>query len=157
MATTRKSTPGARRGAAKKTSAPRKSAQTGKTAQTSKATQTSKTTEPRKTAQPRKAAAAKESAPRTEPAPSNGKKLSLRKIAVSAAAELGELIGQSPERIIGVDKSNDGWQVNVEVTESRRIPNTTDILAVYEVDVDSDGDVIAYRRVNRYVRGRIEE
>jgi DNA mismatch repair ATPase MutL len=82
---------------------------------------------------------------------------SLRTIAVSAARELAQLIGQAPEGIVGVEKRDDGWLVQVEVVESRRIPETTDILAVYEVDVDNDGTVTGYRRRDRYVRGRIQE
>jgi Gas vesicle synthesis protein GvpO len=82
---------------------------------------------------------------------------SLRMIAVTAARELSELIGQVPEGIVGVERDEDGWRVQVEVVESRRIPETTDILAVYEVDVDSDGDVTGYRRLKRYVRGQTEE
>ena len=37
--------------------------------------------------------------------------------------------------------------------ELRRIPNTTDVLASYDVEVDSDGELQGYRRVHRYVRG----
>jgi hypothetical protein len=81
----------------------------------------------------------------------------LRTIAVTAARELSELIGQAPEGIVGVERDEDGWRVQVEVVESRRIPETTDILAVYEVDVDSDGAVTGYRRLKRYVRGQTEE
>jgi hypothetical protein len=82
---------------------------------------------------------------------------SLRTIAVTAAAELSELIGQAPESIVAVEKVEDGWRVQVQVVESRRIPETTDIMAVYEVDVDPDGVVTGYRRLDRYVRGRIRE
>jgi hypothetical protein len=81
----------------------------------------------------------------------------LRTIAVTAAAQLSELIGHAPEGIVAVERGEDGWRVQVEVVESRRIPETTDILAVYEVDVDNDGDVTGYRRLNRHVRGQIEE
>ena len=35
----------------------------------------------------------------------------------------------------------------------RRIPDTTDVLALYEIDVDEDGDLEGYRRVRRYARG----
>jgi hypothetical protein len=82
---------------------------------------------------------------------------SLRTIAVTAATELAQLIGQKPEGIVGVEQVEDGWRVQIEVVESRRIPETTDILAVYEVDVDTDGMVTGYRRLNRYVRGRIQD
>ncbi|MFD7160496.1 gas vesicle protein [Kribbella sp. NPDC059898] len=84
-------------------------------------------------------------------------KTSLRTVAVTAAKELAELIGRAPEGIVGVEKQEDGWCVRVEVVESHRIPETTDILAVYEVDVDDAGTVLSYRRTDRYVRGRIQD
>jgi hypothetical protein len=46
--------------------------------------------------------------------------------------------------------------VQVEVLELRRVPNTTDVLAVYEVSVDRDGDLEGYTRLHRYVRGTPE-
>ena len=39
------------------------------------------------------------------------------------------------------------------MVEVRRIPNTTDVLAMYEVEVDGKGSLQGYRRVRRYVRG----
>jgi len=78
-------------------------------------------------------------------------------VALTAARELSDLIGQVPEGIVAVEKHEDGWRVQVEVVESHRIPETTDILAVYEVDVDTDGAVTGYRRMDRYIRGRIQE
>ncbi|MEU8227218.1 gas vesicle protein [Kribbella sp. NPDC048915] len=84
-------------------------------------------------------------------------KQSLRSIAIMAAKELSDLIGQDPESIVGVEKRDDGWLVQVQVVESRRVPATTDIMAVYEVEVDEDGEVTGYRRADRYVRGRIQE
>jgi hypothetical protein len=82
---------------------------------------------------------------------------SLRSIAVAAAGELAAMIGQQAEGIVGIEKHDDGWRVQVEVIETRRIPDTTDILAIYEVDVEADGTVSGYRRRNRYVRGRFED
>jgi hypothetical protein len=43
--------------------------------------------------------------------------------------------------------------VDVEVVEVRRIPDTTDVLALYEVTTDSDGILQGYRRLRRYARG----
>jgi hypothetical protein len=82
---------------------------------------------------------------------------SLRNVAIMAARELAQLIGHDPEGIVAVEKRDEGWLVRVEVVEAHRIPATTDILAVYEVEVDADGGVTGYRRQDRYVRGRIQE
>lgn len=45
------------------------------------------------------------------------------------------------------------WRVCVDVVEVARIPDTTSLMATYEVDLDEDGDLLGYRRVRRYHRG----
>lgn len=70
-----------------------------------------------------------------------------------AAEELLQLTGKDVEGIVGLQRSDDGWTVEVEVLEVRRIPDTTDVLALYEVDADEDGSLIGYRRLRRYGRG----
>ena len=75
------------------------------------------------------------------------------RVAAEAARQLVELTGKDAEGVVGLDRSDDGWKVEVEVVEVRRIPNTTDVLAMYEVEVDGRGSLQGYRRVRRYVRG----
>lgn len=75
------------------------------------------------------------------------------RIAAEAARQLVELTGKDAEGVVGLDRSDDGWKVEVEVVEVRRIPNTTDVLAMYEVEVDGKGSLQGYRRVRHYVRG----
>ena len=74
-------------------------------------------------------------------------------MAATAAAQLLELTGRATEGIIGLEKRDDGWRVQVEVVEVRRIPNTTDVLALYEIDADDKGNLQGYRRIRRYARG----
>jgi Gas vesicle synthesis protein GvpO len=91
-------------------------------------------------------------APRAEAAP----KASGARIAEAAARQLGELTDKDIEGVIGLQKTDDGWQVELEVLELSRIPTTTDVLASYELTVDSSGELQGYRRVKRYVRGQAE-
>jgi Gas vesicle synthesis protein GvpO len=65
-----------------------------------------------------------------------------------------ELTGKDPESVTGVKRSQDGWLVTVEVVEDRRIPSSTDVLSTYETEIDGDGELLSYRRVQRYSRGR---
>ena len=111
----------------------------------SKESSGAKKTSAKKTPAPRKRA----SAPRAEAdrPPNPGR------IAAEAARQLVELTGKEPEGVVGLDRSDDGWKVEVEVLEVSRIPNTTDVLAMYEVEVDGKGSLQGYRRVRRYVRG----
>jgi Gas vesicle synthesis protein GvpO len=70
--------------------------------------------------------------------------------------QIGELTGKEPEGVTGVEPTDDGWLVTVEVVEDRRIPSTTDLLATYETEMGLDGELISYRRVRRYARGRAD-
>lgn len=81
------------------------------------------------------------------------KRMSGPQIAASAAKQLLELTGKGAEGVTGLERTDDGWTVQVEVVEVRRIPDTTDVLALYEVTVDSDGDLEGYKRLRRYTRG----
>ncbi len=99
----------------------------------------------------RKSAAKKSSsAPRTEASP---RKRRGPQIAAEAAHQLVELTGRDVEGVTSLERTEDGWRVEVEVLEVRRIPDTTDVLATYELTLDEDGDIEGYRRLHRYVRG----
>ena len=88
-------------------------------------------------------------APRSEaPRRANGVQIASR-----AAEELHQLTGREAEAIIGLSRNDEGWTVQVEVLELSRIPSTTDVLALYEIDASAEGALQGYRRLERYVRG----
>lgn len=78
-------------------------------------------------------------------------------IALQATRQFAELAGKDVEGVAGLRRTDDGWVVVLDVVELRRIPQTTDVLAGYEITVDSSGDLQEYRRTHRYVRGQVEE
>ena len=81
-------------------------------------------------------------------------RLTAANAARGAMAEIGDLTGHHVEAVVSVQRNDDGWLVGVEVVESHRIPDSADILATYEVCLDEDGELISYRRVQRYSRGQ---
>lgn len=82
---------------------------------------------------------------------------SVARVARHALKELEALVGCPAEGVVGVRKDDDGWVVTVEVLEIGRVPETTDVLASYEVRVDKEGDVAGYQRVRRYLRAQVED
>ena len=70
-----------------------------------------------------------------------------------AARRVHDLTGLEPENVVAITPKDDGWEVGVEVTELHRIPDTTDIMAVYQVELDPDGGLVSCRRGQRYHRG----
>ncbi|MGV9770517.1 gas vesicle protein GvpO [Streptosporangium sp. NPDC003464] len=67
---------------------------------------------------------------------------------------IADLTGKAPEGVTFVQPQENGWRVGVEVVEDRRIPSSGDILALYEAEMDQEGDLLSYRRTRRYKRGR---
>jgi hypothetical protein len=135
----------------------RKSSASGES-RTSGATKSSSAKKaPAKKSATRKSAAKKSSSgsqPDQERPAAKAAKPSAMKVARAAAEQLTELTGRRPEVVVGVERNDDGWQVELEVVESRRIPDSTDILATYRVQVDENGEMLGYYRAQRYVRGK---
>ena len=82
--------------------------------------------------------------------------LTAAQAARTAQRQIAELTGKQPEGVTGVGPAEDGWVVGVEVVEHRRIPSSSDILAAYETALDLGGELLSYRRVRRYPRGRTD-
>jgi hypothetical protein len=80
------------------------------------------------------------------------------KAARLAADYVATMTGKEPEGIVSLEQADHGgWVIGVEVVETRRIPDSTDILAVYEAELDAEGELAAYRRVKRYSRCQVGE
>ncbi len=92
--------------------------------------------------------------PEPEPEPEAPKRIPARKIARWAAEQVQEMSGKESEAVTSVRRTDDGWVVSLEVVETRKIPETSDILATYEAEMDTDGELISYQRTKRYTRGR---
>ncbi|MGO2643045.1 gas vesicle protein [Brevibacterium aurantiacum] len=74
-----------------------------------------------------------------------------------AVEQFSALTGRSPESVVGARWVDDHWAVRLEVVESRRVPDTADLLAEYDIQLDGQGELLEYSRQNRYVRGRPSE
>lgn len=80
------------------------------------------------------------------------------KAARLAADYVATMTGKEPEGIVSLERAeHGGWVIGVEVVETRRIPDSTDILAVYEAELDAEDELVAYRRVKRYSRCQVRE
>ena len=83
--------------------------------------------------------------------------LTAAQAAQAALRQIAELTGKQVEGITGVGPAEAGWVIGMEVVEDRRIPSSSDILAAYEAELDLDGELLSYRRVRRYPRGRADQ
>jgi len=84
-------------------------------------------------------------------------RLSARDLAREAKATILDLTGRSPETVSAFQWDGESWLISVETCELTRIPNTTDVMASYVVQLDDSGGLLGYKRDRRYLRGEAEE
>jgi hypothetical protein len=85
-------------------------------------------------------------------AETNGR-LTARELTRLAQGTVEELTSYTPEGVSGFQWDGETWLVTVDVCELSRIPNTTDVMANYVVQLDDTGGLMGYKRTRRYVRG----
>ncbi|MEV1002103.1 gas vesicle protein GvpO [Nonomuraea sp. NPDC050202] len=69
---------------------------------------------------------------------------------------IADLTEKEVEGITSVQPAEEGWLVNVEIVEDRRIPSSGDILAIYQAQIDEEGRLLSYRRLRRYKRSNAD-
>ena len=67
-------------------------------------------------------------------------------------------LGKKPaDGVTGLSKTDGGWSISLEALERKAIPETMDVLGVYEVCVDADGGLLRFERKRLRKRGETEE
>ncbi|MEV0273755.1 MAG: gas vesicle protein [Hamadaea sp.] len=79
--------------------------------------------------------------------------LTTAEAAQAGLRHVADLTGNETVGIVSVEPSDQGWLIGVETVEERRVPSSTDVLALYTAEIDLDGELLSYRRVRRYSRG----
>lgn len=59
--------------------------------------------------------------------------------------------------VSAVAKTEEGWRVVVELVERAAVPDTMDLLGVYELRLDQEGELVGYERTRIRRRSDLEE
>jgi hypothetical protein len=87
---------------------------------------------------------------------SDGARPAIADIVAKALRQFVELNGQTPDRVSGLRRADDGWSILVDVVDLERVPATTSVLSTYRVDVDGAGTLIGYERIRRFTRASVD-
>jgi hypothetical protein len=79
-----------------------------------------------------------------------------RSAARHAREQLEELLGKPVESVSSLERTHDGWVVALEVVELQRVPESTDVLASYELELDGDLNFRRYQQARRYHRAQAD-
>lgn len=74
-----------------------------------------------------------------------------------ARSQVESLLGLEVESVSGLERSDGQWSVTLEAVGLRRVPETTDVLATYEVVLDDDRKLVRVAQTRRYLRSQVEE
>ncbi len=61
------------------------------------------------------------------------------------------------DAVIGLSKAEGEWVVSLEALERKAIPEAMDILGLFEIHLDSDGNLIRFERKKLRKRGETED
>lgn len=80
--------------------------------------------------------------------------MELREVIDSAKEGLLAMMNLKLSSVIEASKAEEGWRVAIELVERKAIPDTQDLLGVYEVRLDENGRMTSYER--KRVRRRMD-
>ncbi len=82
--------------------------------------------------------------------------MDLMEVQKRAVPHITELLGKRPESISSIEKNNEGWSITCDILEKKSIPETYDLLKVFEFMVDKEGRVIRFKQLRKIRRGDLD-
>ena len=70
----------------------------------------------------------------------------MSQIVEAARSELASLTGLELGSTLAASREGEGWRVSIEVVEKHSLPDGMDILATYDVVLDTEGNVAGFKR-----------
>jgi len=67
-------------------------------------------------------------------------------------------LGKKPaDGVTGLSRTEEGWTILLEALERKAIPDTMDVLGLYEVRLDNEGNLRSFERKKLRKRGETKE
>ena len=81
--------------------------------------------------------------------------MGLPELVRNARAKLAALTGLPISSTLSIRKDECCWYLQLEVVEKRSLPDSQDILAIYEMTMDQEGNILDFSRVGMRRRGDV--
>lgn len=69
-----------------------------------------------------------------------------KEVSEKAKRELVALTGFQSPSVIGVARDGNNWRITIEVVEKASIPAGFDVLGIYAVSINPQGELLGYER-----------
>jgi len=86
--------------------------------------------------------------------PKISKPITLEEMISTGSKKLADLIGLKLLAVIGINRQDESdWSIKLEFIEREGIPNTMDLIGLYEAVYDQNGQLLNYTRLDMRKRG----
>ena len=79
--------------------------------------------------------------------------MNILEIQRKALPEIEELLGKELESISSMEQNENGWTIHCEVLEKKAVPETYDLLKVYEFILDNNVKINRFKVLRKVRRG----
>lgn len=70
-----------------------------------------------------------------------------------AFPQIKDLLSKEPETISSIERTEKGWRLQCEVLEKKAVPETFDLLKVFEFMLDNDARIQSFKQTKKIRRG----
>lgn len=82
--------------------------------------------------------------------------MDLMEVQKKIVPQIKEMLKKEPESVSHIEKTKEGWLVQCEVLEKKSIPETYDLLKVFEFKLDNNAKVEGFKQIRKIRRGDLE-
>lgn len=95
-----------------------------------------------------------------EPIPAGG--MDLKRASEAAKKKLAEALEKPANATVSVERQGENWVAMVEILDEEYLPgqnmrSMSDIIGLYEVTLDNNGELLKFTRKNSYKRGEMQK
>ena len=83
--------------------------------------------------------------------------MNTQEVVTKAREHFTQMGKTSSDGITSLSRTDDGWAVSAEIVERKAIPDTMDVLGMYEIRLDDQGNLLSFQRMKLRKRGETQE
>lgn len=81
-------------------------------------------------------------------------RITMAQVVKNLKQDIQDVTGFPAWSVISLERVPDGWAGRVEVTEFHRVPEAQDLVGVYDVTIDEEGNLAGWDRIASHLKGQ---
>lgn len=77
----------------------------------------------------------------------------IKEVGNAAILQIEDILEKKAHEVVSVFRIGENWDVKLEILERKSVPDTQDIVGIYEMKLDSNLNVMEYKRIGMRHKG----